>query len=345
MNIAAARPIAIALGVGAVGGALFELVGMPLPWMLGAMLATTIASMIGWGPSLPRPMREPMIAILGVMLGAGFTPELFGSAPLWLPTIASLPFYVLVVGGAGFAYLKLTTTLDTRTAFFAASPGGFGEMVVMAERYGADERRIALMHSVRILLIVLLVPLAVRLLNPTEAQAPTIIADDTPGLADMLIMLVCAIAGYAVGRGLSLPAGALLGPMLASALAHLMGLVHGSPPYLITACSQLVLGAGIGSRFAAFAMADILRTLRAGLGLVVVMLTSTILFTTMLSWLTGAPPMALFLALSPGGVAEMSLVAYGMSIQPAYVATHHIVRITLVVAMAPLLLRFLAEPT
>jgi uncharacterized membrane protein AbrB (regulator of aidB expression) len=55
--------------------------------------------------------------------------------------------------------------------------------------------------------------------------------------------------------------------------------------------------------------------------------------------LTGLPFASLVLAFSPGGLAEMSLIALALDIDPAFVATHHVVRIFLVVVLAPLAFR------
>ena len=54
---------------------------------------------------------------------------------------------------------------------------------------------------------------------------------------------------------------------------------------------------------------------------------------------TGSACVALVLALGPGGIAEMGLVAVAMGIDPLFVATHHVIRIGLVVLMAPPLFR------
>lgn len=52
----------------------------------------------------------------------------------------------------------------------------------------------------------------------------------------------------------------------------------------------------------------------------------------------------MLLAFAPGGVAEMSLVALALGIDAAYVATHHVVRIFIIVVAAPLLFRLVRRP-
>ena len=45
--------------------------------------------------------------------------------------------------------------------------------------------------------------------------------------------------------------------------------------------------------------------------------------------------MALLLALSPGGVTEMSLMALALNQDTAFVTTHHVARIALIVTIGP----------
>ena len=45
------------------------------------------------------------------------------------------------------------------------------------------------------------------------------------------------------------------------------------------------------------------------------------------------------LALAPGGLAGMSLIALALGIETAFVATHHVARIAMIVIAAPLVFR------
>src|ERR687897_1218245 len=109
-------PTLVALGLGAIGGGLFAALALPLPWLLGALAATTTASLLGLGLAVPGSLRQPMIALLGVMLGGTFTPERLAGAAAWLPSLAALPFYVLAVGALILLYLRRMSDFDRPTA-------------------------------------------------------------------------------------------------------------------------------------------------------------------------------------------------------------------------------------
>ena len=112
------------LAGGTVGGAIFVWLNLPLPWMLGAMVVTTLASLGGADLYVPTRMRSIMIAILGVLLGANFTPEVVQNIRQWPITLACLLPYLALVVGILFLYFHKVLGLDVPTAYFSATPGG-----------------------------------------------------------------------------------------------------------------------------------------------------------------------------------------------------------------------------
>src|SRR3546814_6198110 len=85
-------------------------------------------------------------------------------------------------------------------------------------------------------------------------------------------------------------------------------------------------------------MALVARSIVASIGSTIILVSTGMLCAVLLHPLTGLPTIGIFLAFAPGGVAEMSLIALALSIDAALVATHHIVRIFLIVVLTPLLL-------
>jgi len=331
--------MALALGLGILGGSVFLLLDLPLPWMLGSMLATTVATMAGLRLAMPAFLRTPMLALLGVLLGSGFTMELVAGIGGWLPTIAALPLYVVLIGGISMAYLAKVTRFDVRSAFFAGTPGGFGEMVLMGDRYGGDARRISLVHAVRVLMIVFTVPFVIEQFGIAIGDEVALERDEAGGWSELALLLGSAALGGWLGTLLRLPAPGLLGAMIVSALAHMAGIVEGAPPGYLIGLAQLVIGTSIGARFSGFPLHEVVQSMLAGLGLTVLMFALTLAIGAVLHLSTGVPVLVLVLALAPGGVAEMSLIALALGIDPAFVALHHIIRIALVVLIAPVAFR------
>ena len=65
----------------------------------------------------------------------------------------------------------------------------------------------------------------------------------------------------------------------------------------------------------------------------------TVVFALILRNAADTSIQAVILAYAPGGLAEMSLVALALAIDSAFVASHHVLRIMMIVIAAPLFFR------
>ncbi|MDN2565543.1 AbrB family transcriptional regulator [Aquibium sp. A9E412] len=340
------RPLlraALALALGTAGGAAFAWLDMPLPWMLGAMALSTLAALLSLPVSSPMAVRPPMSAVLGVLLGAAFTPELFSQVLRWGPTIAGLAVFVATAGAAATLYFRYVARMDWTTAYFAGMPGGLVEMVLAAEDRGGDTRTIALIHSARVFLIVFAIPFLVGILEGGLPRGGGFskLEPGGFGLADLAWLVGCAAGGLWLGRRLRLPAAPLMGPLILSAAAHGAGLTTFVPPDSLVATAQVVIGTTIGCRFLGTPARRIVVVLAYSLGATAIFAAFTLAFAFALGWLTGMRPAPIVLAYSPGGVAEMGLIALALQVEIAFVTVHHILRLIMVMAFAPALFRLL----
>ena len=158
---------------------------------------------------------------------------------------------------------------------------------------------------------------------------------------DWAILAGCAVIGAVVGKLLRIPAAFLVGPMAMSGIIHLAGVTEASPPSLLVACAQVVMGTGIGCRFAGTPLKTIMRVVTISIGSTIILMVSGVLFGLALERITGVPWFILVLAYAPGGLAEMSLIALALGRDVAFVATHHIFRIGFIVILAPMAFRLM----
>ncbi len=330
------------LAIGAVGGAIFFYFRMPLAWMMGAMVICTIASLSGVNLQVPGTLRSVMVTVLGVLLGSTFTPEVVGKASQWPATLISLAIYIMVLTGLLYLYFVKVQKFDPVTAYFSATPGGLNEMVIAGGSMGGDERTIALVHGSRILLVVMVIPFWFRFTEGeraiTTAVGPSIA---TTSLLDIGVLVACAVIGVILGKLIRLPAYRIVGPMLVSGGVHVAGWTQSAPPWEIVAVAQVVVGSSVGARFSGVPVDRVLKTIGASLGSTALMLITTVIFAFILAPLTGIAFEPIVLAFSPGGLAEMSLIALSLGIETAFVATHHVSRIAMIVIAAPLIFKAL----
>ncbi len=324
------------VAIGAAGGALFTWLGTPLPWMLGALIFTSGLAIAGMDLYTPPEFRRVMMAVLGVLLGSTFSPNLMDQIGTWPVTLAGMLLYVVAGGGLAMLFFQRVGRFNGPTAFFAAAPGGLSEMMLLGPAMGGDERQITLVHATRIVLVILILPPAFR--YAAGYEPPTDLGSGGTIFAmaayDLVLLVVAGVLGLLVGRRLRLPAPQMTGPMLLSAAIHVGGLTTAKPPYELLAIAQVIIGCGAGARFAGVSWVTLARPLILSMISTVGLVGLAALFALVFSWLTGLDFKAILLAYSPGGFAEMNLIALSLGIEVAFVATHHTARIFLVVTLA-----------
>ena len=339
--------LAITFLVGGIGGWLFDLADLPLAWMIGALVFTTVGAVAGVPMIAPLKVRRPLSAVIGVMLGAQFTPEIAARIPEWWASVLALLVYVGASTGLLYIYFRRLGHGPV-TAYCSSTPGGLIEMVNVAQDLRGDYLTVALIHASRVLLTVLIVPFGFVALGLYEqgSRAPLGTAMGDIALDEAVILTAGGFAGYFGARALKIPAAALTGPMVVSALLHLVGASTIAPPALLVAAVQVVMGSTLGARFAGVPLRRILRLQLHAVGSTALMILLTILLAVMAAGFVDASIPALVLALAPGGLAEMSLIALALGLEAAFVAAHHIVRIALIVLVIPAVFRRrLAGPT
>jgi hypothetical protein len=336
------RATVFSLALGSIGGAIFWRIGMPLAWMLGAMITLTVVAVAHGPVRLPQRLRSVMVAVLGVMLGSSFSPDLLPHAGKWLISLSCLVPYLLIASGLTYVYFRKVAAYDPATAFFSGTPGGLSVMTLIGTDLGGDSRSISLAHAARILLVVSTIPFwfqIARAYDPAlNAGLARVYLSDV-SLLDVTALGLCALVGAAIGNAIRLPAAALTGPMLISAAVHLAGWTSSVPPVEAVAAAQVVLGTAIGCRFAGTNVGTVVKAIVLALGALAILLVVAVGFALGLAWVTGLSFDALLLAYAPGGLAEMTLIALSQHIDPAFVGAHHVVRIALIVTAAPLVFR------
>jgi uncharacterized protein len=343
--------LAVTLGIGAVGGWLAHLAHLPLGFLLGSLVSVGVIAAAGWRPlgwqmTLPARLRFSFVPVIGVAIGGGFTPAVVAEAPGWWPTLLALCVFVPLAHTLAYAIFR-RGGLSRKDAFYGAVPGGLIESVQLGEEAGADVRLLTVLQFLRLILTIVSVPMIFWALTGNAVGSASGVAmvgaDAVLGLREVGLLIVAGLAGVAVGRLLHLPGWIITGPVAVSALMHGMGWVEGVPPGWLISVTQVVLGAGLGARFAGVDRAMLVRAGRLAVVNAVAALALAFAFAEGLHLLVGEPVAAVFLAFAPGGLAEMSLIALSLQMSAIYVTAHHVLRIVLAVLCAKLGGRWLAR--
>lgn len=334
----------LAVGV-TLGGVALDAVGVPSPSLFAALL-------IGLTLALRRPGLLDMPAagfragqaVAGVTLGAFLqSSALRELAHDWLPVALVSAGTLALSLGAG-RLLARVTPLDAPTAALGMIAGGASGIVGLSGELGADDRLVAFMQYLRVLIVVLSIPILVALAfggvgGPGAAAMPS-----APFLGDVrgwLLTPVLAVAGAALALRLRWTAGVLLGPMLLTGVIVLAvpgGDALAAPP-LLRETAFAVIGLQVGLRFT-------VQTLRL-LGRLIVPVALTILallaasfgLAVLLEATTSATLRDSYLATTPGGLYAVLAVASGSGADTTFVVAVQSLRVVVMVLLAPLAVR------
>ena len=322
--------LAKSLVIGAVGGVAFHVLGLPLAWMLGPLVANLIVSASGVELDVPVPLREAFVGVLGLVLGSQVTPQLAQRVGDW-PVSAGLLLAGVVMATLAAAAWYRRCGFDPVSAWFASAPGAMTAMIVMGEQFGGDPRRIAIAQSLRIVLVILLLPPLFWALEGDAAPAAEALE---PGF-EAIWMLLALPPLFWLGRTLRVPSASLLLPMLFAGV--LSGCDIASLRLADWGFNLMlwVLGCAIGSRFHGLSVATLKRYLGEAFIATLLALVVLGLFAEIIHHLVEVPRAVALLALAPGGIGEMAIVAVALDIDPVFVAFHHLLRMVALMILAP----------
>ena len=335
-------PVAGALVVCALGGAACAWLNVPLPWMIGSMLAMAAAQMAGARLEPLPGGREAGMVVIGVSLGLYFTAPVVHEVARYWPWFVTLGFAAIGFGTASAFVLTRLSGVDRATAYFGSMPGGAAEMVVMGERFGAAAHRVAIAHSVRMLLVVTLFPIGITLagFSASDEYVPVVIPFDAPKLS---ILLAIAVAAGWLARLLRVPTAYMMGPLIATIALTVNDIALSSEPVMMTNAAQVLLGCALGARFDRSFLADAPRFMAALAASVGIMLALAVLVGAGIALGSGAYLGSAILAAAPGGIAEMSITAKVLRIGVAFVTAAHVVRYVIVVFFTIPVFRMIAK--
>jgi membrane AbrB-like protein len=329
----------LTFAVAGAGGLGFVLMGLPLPLLLGPMAACLIAALLGARMQDAGALGTFMRTFLGVAVGSSITPESVQHLPDFALSLLFVPVFIALIGAVGYPLLRFGFGFNHPTAWYGAMPGGLQDMLVFGEEAGGDVRALSLIHATRVLVIVTVAPLVmVAYWGIDLAQAPGRPALDMDPV-QIALMVIAGLAGWKIAERVGLFGASILGPMILTAALSLTGVITTRPPAEIIWAAQFFIGIAVGVKYAGITWRELRVDVGAGVLYACLLALISLAFFELV-YLTGvAPALDAFLAFLPGGQAEMVVIAIIAGADLAYVVSHHLLRIIIVILLAPVVAR------
>lgn len=329
-RIATALRLLFGYAVAAMAGYGASLVNLPLAWVLGPLIAAATIGIAGLTLPAPGVARRAGQIVIGATAGLSMTSAVVAGLAAWLPLMIFTALFSVFVSATFSAALALFARIDAKTAFFAVVPGGLAEMGNIAARFGARMEPIALIHALRVAIVVLLIPSLV--VAHGLYQAP-VAPPDLP--AAMLLMVLAASLGGALLAQLAWFNNPwMIGALVGTGILTGLDLVSGGMPHLLFTIGQILIGYNIGTRFQRDVLKQLPRVVAVSIPIILAMIAVMAFYALALDRLFGLDFVIGVLSSSPGGTAEMAATAQTLHLPVALVTAFHVTRAVLVNGLA-----------
>lgn len=248
------------------------------------------------------------------------------------PLVAVGILFALCLGACGAFMLHRLGGVDVRTAWFSSSIGGASEMTVLSERYGARADLVASAHSLRILMVVVIIPFGFQAWGVSGLDDSLV--DPKPFHAGGLVLLIMltSIGGYLFQR-VRVPNSWVLGPLLVALLLTSAGYELSGMPEALSKVGQIFIGWSLGDKYRPAFFRAAPRFLSAVFLFTLMAITLSLVLSFMLDDLSQVSLPTLMLGFAPGGIAEMCITAKVLHLGVPIVTAFQVSRMAMVVIL------------
>src|SRR5262249_3307943 len=143
---------------------------------------------------IPLPLARLCFVLVGILLGAVVTPATLKGVATWPLSIALLVVAAICMA-ATTCYLRLVPGWDPLSALLWASPVSMAQAMALSAEFDADVRGIAIVHVMRVLLIVLGLPAGLALFGLTVE--PVVSTQGLVASSFIELAVLVAVSGFA----------------------------------------------------------------------------------------------------------------------------------------------------
>jgi len=331
------------LAIGAAGGGLFLTFNLPGGLISGAMIAVGIAAIAGRPLSMPPILTQTVLVLLGISLGSLVSQQLLHHVGAYPLTIALLALATFCSTFGSSVYLQRVHGWDQTSAFLAGSPGALSQITMLAMEKGADVPAIAVVQTIRVIILTAALPLLLTVTGIASSSPPTAaVAIASP--LELAALIAVAVAVALLLRLTKFPASWMFGAMIGSSVLHGTGLVEGGLPPSLRSVALVGIGALIGSRFARMKAKVLLSHVNAALGSFAVAIAISAIFVAVIALTTHVRFADVIVAFAPGAMDAMLALALTLHIDPIFVGAHHLSRFVFVTIATPGIVHLFGRP-
>ncbi|KEF37864.1 membrane protein AbrB duplication [Schinkia azotoformans MEV2011] len=338
------------LVIASIGGFIFNLIGLPIPWLLGSMTAILITShfrsvqFLTW----PRWFRDTGLIIVGYSIGLSFTQSSLLQMIGKLPSMLLITLTITIIAAIGAYLVSRLSGVDYPTVLTGSIPGGLTQMIIFAEEVkGIDITTVTFFQVTRMLMIVIFVPLLI--FSPLFPMGESPVTSGTllneASLKDfpvqlLILFLILSFIFAKIAKKLKLPTAYLVGPILGTAILNILGFGGPAVPSSLLDLSQLMIGGYIGLLLKPERLQNKAKIIPLALlnGLVMVCASFALSFIFVHFYQFSLATS--FLSLAPGGMEQMGIIAHEVNADLSMVTGYQLFRLFFIYFAVPPILKW-----
>jgi membrane AbrB-like protein len=284
-----------------------------------------------------------VLVLLGISLGSLMSRQL-------LQHVSAYPFTIGLLAAATFCttlgasyYLQRIHGWDRTSAFLAASPGALSQITILAIEKGADVSAIAVVQTMRVIVLTAALPVLLTLTGMTSSSAPTLTMSVASPLG-LIGLIGASVSTALLLRMAKFPASWMFGAMIGSSVLHGTGLIEGGLPPLVRSIALIGIGTLIGSRFGRMNTTTLLGHISAAIGAFAIAIVISAIFVAVIALTTNVRLADILVAYAPGAMDAMLALAFTLHIDPIFVGAHHLSRFVFVTIATPGIVHLFGRP-
>ena len=316
---------------------------IPLAWMLGPMLAVSVAALSGIKIKMPKLALSSILIVLGLHIGNYIDQNLINQMTEWVWTSIIMFVYILISILIVSKYLQKFSGYNVKTSIFSAAPGALGPLMILAEHEKSDLSQVATSHLIRLIIIITVIPFFVVNYSTNEALTIQKFNYLDQNHFHLLILLIGSILLIFLFDKIGVPAALLSGTLVASGILQITEVAsYKLPDESINFC-LLILGASVGCRFADKSLKEVVGNSFHSLVATVILVALGLLAAIVATYFVDTNFLTLLLSFSPGGIYEVAVIAIAFDLDPNFVAFHHIIRLLMILFTVPVILKIIGK--
>ena len=314
---------------------------IPLAWMLGPMIATSIAALSGLKIIMPRIILSFILIFLGLYIGNYIDQNLINQIGQWFWTSLVMLGYIIISVIFVSKYLEKFSGYNKKTSIFSAAPGALGPLLILAEHEKSDLSQVATSHLIRLIIIITLFPFIVDNFSQLDSNPIPEFNFLNQNHFDLLILLISSIILIVIFDKLKIPAPLLSGTLVASGILQISDMAsYKLPDQSINFC-LLILGASVGCRFANKSLNEVINNSFHSFVATFLLVALGVIAAIIAGYIVDKNFFTLLLSYCPGGIYEVAVIAIAFDLDPEFVSFHHIIRLLMILFIVPIILKLI----